>query len=116
MTQRRPLHLMATTEQGTEKAPWPVAGRAPNSAYDAPNFDLIRFFLRDLGDGRILFYSLAAAKTVEGRPTIRRRLGCSTTAAWVAPSSAPALRTASAVATGAGARPPSDGLAREAST
>jgi hypothetical protein len=39
--ERCPCHPISMVEQGTREAPWPVAGRAPNSTYDAPNFYLI---------------------------------------------------------------------------
>jgi hypothetical protein len=71
------------------------------------------FFLHDLGDEKEPFYSLAATKIVEGRPTTERRLRCSSTAAVVASGGALASETVLAMVVIVGG-PPSSGLAQDA--
>jgi hypothetical protein len=95
-----------------------LAGGKDARAHGIAHQKSICFFLRDLDYEREPFYSLAVVKTIERRSAMRRRLGHSSMTARATPSGTPTLGMALvvAVAVGAGAPPPSNGLAWGAPT
>jgi hypothetical protein len=89
-----------------------VSGKGAH-AHDIAHHKSNRLFLRDLDYKSEPIYSLTVVKTIERRPAMRRRLGCSSTVMRAASGGAPTPGMALTAAVVVGA-PLGDRLAQEA--